>query len=93
MLNNQTPYHAGDLLCTQCQKPHGEDLGSPYWQLSLQYGAGVECSECRPDEEQDRIDKFYEQDQSWRYMSKEMNDYLNDLSGSDDFDEYGEYLP
>ena len=38
-------------------------------------------------------DKNQELDQSWRYMSNEMNDYLNEVSGSDDFDEYGEYLP
>ena len=93
MLNHHTPFHEQDLLCSECGKPHGEDLGSPYWQVALQYGAGVECAECRPAEEQDLIDNFYEQDQSWRYMSNEMNDYLNDLSGSDDFDEYGEYLP
>ena len=93
MLNHHTPFHEQDLLCRECGKPHGEDLGSPYWQVALQYGAGVECAECRPAEEQDLIDNFYEQDQSWRYMSNEMNDYLNDLSGSDDFDEYGEYLP
>jgi len=93
MLNHHTPFHEQDLLCCECGKPHGEDLGSPYAQMALQYGAGFYCADCTPDDVQDLIDNFYEQDQSWRYMSNEMNDYLNEVSGSDDWEEYGEYLP
>ena len=93
MLNNQIPFYEEDLLCTECNDPHGEDMGSPYAQTAMQYMLGLQCNDCRTEDVQKIRDSFEELDQSWRYMSNEMNDYLNEVSGSDDFDEYGECLP